>query len=184
MSEGKKRNWWVTVWAPLLVMVAGGIILVVFDALREWIAGFFAAIPPTVYWVLGLCAAASASAGFVAGQRAERARRRGKWITRAAAEASVLASNYWSKIKRRRKLLQLRAEADYNRHGIERDPPDHLELAEMAIAPARDTPDVDAILQQFWDDRPNARDGDLYHRYTLLSWLAAEAQRVELPSVY
>lgn len=173
---GKKGTLWVTVGAPLFVAVVSGIIL------RARIPGWLAAIPDSVYWVLAFCVVAGVA--FVAGQRVERSRRRGKRITRAEAEGLVLGSNYWSKLERRRGLHRLQAEVDYEKHGIERDlDPFSIEIENEIDALKSRGMDVDSVLQRFWDDHPAARSGDLYQHDTLLEWLEARAHEAKLPQV-
>lgn len=186
MSEdGRKWSWWLTLGAPVLARVVAGIILLalpfVFPAVRSSLAGVFGAIPATVYWVLGLCAAAAA--GFVAGQKRERARRRGKRLTRAEAEAVVQESNYWSKIERRGELIDIKNQMDYPRYGGPPDP-EPIDFAIAALQAPRHWPEIEVLLQRFWDDNPKAAsDGDSYHLDTLLDWLEEQAHEVELPKV-
>ncbi len=185
MSEdGRKWNWWSTLGVPVLARVLAGIILLalpfVFPAVRSFVSGVFGAIPATLYWILGLCAAAAV--GIVAGPRVERARRRGRRVTRADAEALVQKSNYWSKVQRRAELYQIRGEIDYEIYGIEREP-DAWQMQAWEIKPPRHTPNVDSALQYFWDDNPTASDGDWYDLDTLLDWLEDQAHDVELPNI-
>lgn len=104
-----------------------------------------------------------------------------EWIRSAGAEALVRESNYWSRIKRRRALNQLEAEFEYEQYGIEPEP-EPLEIESAAIMPPRHTPDVDAVLQHFWDDHPSARSGGSYHRAMLMDWLEEQAHDVDLPN--
>ena len=184
-KDERKSSWWTVLGAPVLVRVLAGVILLalpfVLPVVRSFVAGVFGAVPATAYWVLGLCAAAAA-VGFLIGQRVERARSQGKWITRMEAEATVRASNYWSKLERRSKLYELQAQRDFQLHGFEYEP-EPYEIEAVAIKPPRHTFDVDAVLHHFWDDRPRGRDGDLYHRPTLRNWLAEQASEVELPTI-
>ena len=117
------------------------------------------------------------------GRYVERARRRGKRVTKVEAEAAVRASNYWSKLGRRSKLLALQADYDSAMHGFEYEPEPH-EIAASEIKPPRHTLDVESVLRWFWDDNPKAAsDGDWYHLDTLLDWLEEQAHEVELPNV-
>lgn len=105
-----------------------------------------------------------------------------EWVAEAEARDLVQQSNYWSRITRRSALDQLEAKFDYEEYGIEIEP-EPLEIESAAIAPPRHTPDVDAVLQHFWDDNPAARNGPSYHRATLLDWLEEQTHEVELPNL-
>ena len=105
-----------------------------------------------------------------------------EWVTEAEARDLVRESNYWSRIKRRRALDQLEAKFEYEEYGIEPEP-EPLEIETAAIAPPRHTPDIDSVLQHFWDDNPAARRGGLYHRHSLLDWLEDQALDVDLPNL-
>ncbi|WP_420636858.1 hypothetical protein [Candidatus Palauibacter sp.] len=184
-DDGSKWNWWLNLGAPVLVSVLAGIILLavsfVSPAVRSFLGGVFGSIPATVYWVLGLCAAAAG--GFVGGQKRERTRRRGKRVTKAEAEALVLESNYWSKLKRRGELIDIRNQVDFGPHGGPPEP-EPIDFAIAALRAPRHWPEVDVLLQRFWDDNPKAAsDGDSYHLDTLLDWLEEQAHEVELPNV-
>lgn len=104
-----------------------------------------------------------------------------EWIDQFDAEDLVRQSNYWSRVKRRSALDKIEAKRDYEEYDIEPET-DPYELASEEIAPPRHTPNVDALLQHFWDDHPAGRDGDLYQRRTLLDWLEEQAYEVTLPT--
>ncbi len=105
-----------------------------------------------------------------------------EWVAEAEARDLVQQSNYWSRITRRSALDQLEAQFDYEEYGIEMEP-EPLEIESAAIAPPRHTPDVDAVLQHFWDDHPTGRNGSSYHRATLLDWLEEQTHDVTLPNL-
>ena len=105
-----------------------------------------------------------------------------EWVAEAEARDLVQQSNYWSRITRRRALDQLEAKFEYEEYGIEVEP-EPLEIESAAIAPPRHTPNVDAVLQHFWDDNPAARNGPLYQSATLLDWLEEQTHDVTLPNL-
>lgn len=104
-----------------------------------------------------------------------------EWVTEEEAGGLVHGSNYWSRIKRQQALDKLDAEIEYEVFGIEIEPEPGV-VEREAIVPPRHTPDVDAVLQNFWDDHPTGREGGLYHLDTLREWLEEQAYEVELPS--
>ena len=105
------------------------------------------------------------------------------WIDRFDAKNLVRQSNYWSRVKRRSALDKIEAKRDYEEYDIEPDT-DPYDLESAEIAPPRHTPDVDALLQHFWDDHPAGREENLYHRPTLMEWLEEQAYEVKLPTDY
>lgn len=101
-------------------------------------------------------------------------------VTETEAASLVQESNYWSRIKRRHALDLLEQKYEAEEWGLEE--PEPFEIESEAIVPPRHTPDVDAVLQHFWDDHPAARADGLYDRAKLWDWLEEQAYEVELPS--
>ncbi|WP_428277142.1 hypothetical protein [Candidatus Palauibacter sp.] len=122
-----------------------------------------------------MIAGLSLASAFTAGQQMDRFRSRRKQITEEEAADLVCESNYWSRLQRRSRVGAIQASIDSERYGFDPDP---VDMQAEAISPPRHTADVDAILQQFWDDNPDARQDGLYRRDVLQAWLVEQAQQV------
>ena len=145
--------------------------------LWSWVKPYFAAIPPTGWWVLLGCL--SHGVAFLAGWWIDRLRRRRQKITEKRAADLVQGSNYWSKLERWSKVGAIQARIDYEKYGFDPDP---VDLQVETINPPRHTPSVDAVLQQFGDDEPDACWAGLYHRKRLLEWLVEQAHQAKVPT--
>ena len=143
----------------------------------SWVTGIVRAIPSTAIW--GSLWLLSVVAELGVGARIANHRSRREWTTAAEAADLVRGSNYWSKLERRDRMHRLFAEVE-SAFGGQLEPPDDLTLEVEAIKPQRHTLNVEATLQNFWDDNPTARYKNLYHHNTLLNWLQQQASIVEI----
>ena len=145
--------------------------------LWSWVKSFLAAIPPTAWWILLGCL--SHGLAFLAGWSIDRLLRRRQQITEKQAADLVRGSNYWSRLERRSEVGAIQAGIDSERYGLDPDP---VDLEVEAINPPRHTPSVEAVLQQFGDDEPDACWAGLYHRKRLREWLVEQALQATVPT--